>query len=247
MILFLPPLNLHQVARTTLQGLIQETTTDSKLLDQIARIYCKDSALMKDLIQHPGILQTTLVFLYQSGPAEIQMSLNYRLGHLSTSREILDPRNPPDSVATQPVSTLEADRDQTVYQTIQQMTVSEKIRFAMKADKTARSLLIKDPNKQVALAVVECPKMTEQEVESIARSRNVSEDVLRAISKKRDWLKNYTIVHALVSNPKTPVGIAVSLLPNLKTKDLNLLLKNRGVSEAIRTLASKILKARSKT
>jgi hypothetical protein len=127
------------------------------------------------------------------------------------------------------------------------MTVAEKIRFAMKADKTARSLLIKDPNKQVALAVVESPKITEQEVESIAQSRNVSEDVLRAISKKKEWLKNYSIVHALVSNPKTPVGIAVSLLPNIRTKDLNLFLKSKGVSEAVRTLASKILKARSKT
>jgi hypothetical protein len=127
------------------------------------------------------------------------------------------------------------------------MTVSEKIRFAMNADKTARSLLIKDPNKQVAMAVVESPKITEQEIESIAQSRNVSEDILRAISKKREWLKNYTIAHALVGNPKTPVGIAVSIVPTLKTKDLNLLLKSRAVSEAVRSQASKILKIRSKT
>ena len=247
MTLFLPLLNLRYVTRTTLQALIQEIQTDPKLLDQIARIYCQDSALMKDLIRHPQVMQMTLVFLCESGPQEIQMTLQTQSGQVSTSREVLALKHPREAGAPQSASASEPVIDQTIYQMIRQMTVSEKIRFAMKADKTARSLLIKDPNKQVAMAVVESPKITEQEVESIAQSRNVSEDILRAISKKREWLKNYTIVHALVGNPKTPVGIAVSLVPTLKTKELNLLLKSRAVSEAVRSQASKILKIRSKT
>lgn len=247
MTLFLPPLDLQFVARTTLQELVQENTTDSKLLDQIARIYCKDSTLMKDLIRHPQITKGTLSFLCESGLPEIQLIAKTRLDGLPAIRDTLTTVKHSDQTAMPSVSRTKSDTDETVYRMIQQMTVSEKVRFAMKADKTARSLLIKDPNKQVALAVVESPKITEQEVESIAQSRNVSEDVIRAIAKKRDWLKNYAIVHALVNNPKTPVGIATTLLPQLKNRDLNLLVKSRGISEAVRSQAAKLLKIRSKT
>ncbi len=247
MTLFLPPLNLQFVTHTTLQALVQENTTNPKLLDQIARIYYKDSTLMKDLIRHPQITKDTLAFLYASSSPEIQLIAKTRLDCLPTIRDTFATGKHSDQTATPSVSRTQSDTDETVYQMIQQMTVSEKVRFAMKADKAARSLLIKDPNKQVALAVVESPKITEQEVESIAQSRNVSEDVIRAISKKRDWLKNYAIIRALINNPKTPVGIATTLLPQLKNRDLTLLIKNRGISEAVRSQADRLLKIRSKT
>jgi hypothetical protein len=247
MTLFLPLLNLQRAARSTLQGLIQEATTEPNLLDQMARIYCKDSSLMKDLIRHPEVSRDTLAFLCESGPPEIQLTAKTRLDCLPAIPEPLTTVNRHGQKSAQAVGKAESDTEETVYQMIRQMTISEKIRLAMKADKTARSLLIKDSNKQIALAVVESPKITEQEVESIAQSRNVSEDVLRAISKKREWMKNYTIVHALVSNPKTPVGIAITLMPQMKTKDLNLMMKSRGISEAVRALASKLLKLRMKT
>jgi hypothetical protein len=247
MTLFLPPLNLRLVARTTLQELVCENTTDPKLLDQIARIYCEDSILMKGVIRHPQITRDTLSFLTESGPPDVQLIARTRLGGLPAVRDTLATVGHSDPKATPPSGKGKSDADETVYQMIQQMTVSEKVRYAMKADKPGRSLLLKDPNKQIALAVVESPKITEQEVESIAQSRNVSEDVIRAIAKKRDWLKNYAIVQALVNNPKTPVGIATTLLPQLKNRDLNLLAKNRGVSEAVRSQAAKFLKNRSKT
>jgi hypothetical protein len=47
-----------------------------------------------------------------------------------------------------------------------------------------------------------------------------------------------------VTNPKTPAGIALSLLTSLKTRDLALLEKNRNISEGVRGTVKKILKAR---
>jgi hypothetical protein len=246
-VLFLPPLDLHHVARSTLQSLIRESTTDPKLLDQIARLYFKDIELMKDLIPHPLMPPDTLVFLHESGFPEIQRELESRLDYLPATLEAYKKQSQSKQGAPHPARKAEAETDGTLSQRIRRMTVSEKIKFAMNADKMARSLLIMDSNKMVALAVLECPKLTEQEVESIARSRNISEEVLRTISKKREWLKNYTILHSLVNNPKTPVGISITLLPNLKTKDLGLLLKNRGVPEPVRVLANKYLKTRART
>jgi hypothetical protein len=136
------------------------------------------------------------------------------------------------------------DREQTLLQRIQKLSVSERILLALRGGKEARSILLRDPNKEVALNVLENPKITETEVEAIARLRSISEEALRKITKKREWMKNYNIIFALVTNPKTPAGIAVSLVSELKTKDLVLLEKNRNVAEGVRITAKKLLRAR---
>lgn len=124
------------------------------------------------------------------------------------------------------------------------MNVAEKVRFAFRADKEGRSLLLKDTSKLVVMAVLNSPKITEQEVEMLAKSRNVSDEILRAVARKREWVANYGIKLGLVSNPKTPVGIALSHLTAIKTRDLGFIAKDRGVSEAIRTAAQRLVRAR---
>ena len=75
----------------------------------------------------------------------------------------------------------------------------------------------------------------------IARSRSVPEEVLRRISKNREWLKNYAIVYALATNPKTPAGIAVTLISSLKAKDLVILERNKNIPDVVRSAAKKYL------
>jgi hypothetical protein len=135
-------------------------------------------------------------------------------------------------------------RKHNLFQKIQQLTVGERIAIALRGGQEVRSILLKDANKEVVLTVLKNPKITETEVELIAHSRNVPEDALRAIHKNREWIKNYSINLALVNNPKTPLGIAVTLLTALRTKDLVLLEKNKNVPEAIRATAKKLLHAR---
>jgi 2,3-bisphosphoglycerate-independent phosphoglycerate mutase len=129
-------------------------------------------------------------------------------------------------------------------QQIQSMTVSEKVKFALHAGKDARSILIRDTNEQVAMAVLNSPKITEEEILQIAQSRNISDNILRAIAKNRDWTKKYPISIALVNNPKTPIGVSLNFLPTLKKKDLMALAKNRNVGEALRTSANRLLHTR---
>ena len=129
-------------------------------------------------------------------------------------------------------------------QQIQSMTVSEKVKFALHAGKDARGILIRDPNEQVTMAVLNSPKITEDEILQIAQSRNVSDAVLRAIAKKRDWTKNYPISLALVNNPKTPLGASLNFLSTLKKKDLMTLAKNRNIGEALRSTAIRLLLTR---
>lgn len=137
-----------------------------------------------------------------------------------------------------------SERELTVFQLVQRMNVAEKVKFAFRADKEGRALLLKDTSKLVVMAVLNSPKITEQEIETVAKSRNVSEEVLRAIARKKEWMGNYLIKLGLASNPKTPIAIAMSLLSLLKTRDLGFLAKDRGVPEAIRTAAQRIARQR---
>ena len=94
------------------------------------------------------------------------------------------------------------------------------------------------------LSVLDNQKITDTEIELIARSRSIHEEALRRISKNREWLKSYAVVHALVTNPKTPPGISMGLIGDIKTKDLIILEKNKNVPEVIRGAAKRLLQAR---
>jgi hypothetical protein len=136
------------------------------------------------------------------------------------------------------------ERAQTILQRIQKLRVSERILLALRGGKEIRSILLRDPNKEVSLTVLDNPKITETEVELIARSRSISDEALRKITKKREWLKNYGVMLALITNPKTPPGISIPLISGLRIRDLSLLEKDRNVAEGIRSTAKKLLKAR---
>ena len=137
-----------------------------------------------------------------------------------------------------------AEHELTVFQLVQRMNVAEKVRFAFRADKEGRTLLLKDTSKLVVLAVLNSPKITEQEIEMVAKSRSMSDEILRVIARKREWIGNYGIKLGLVGNPKTPIGIALTHLPSIKTRDLGFLGKDRGVPEAIRTAAQRLARQR---
>ncbi|MCC7125127.1 MAG: hypothetical protein IT178_09775 [Acidobacteria bacterium] len=119
------------------------------------------------------------------------------------------------------------------------MTVPEKVKAAMKGTREMRAVLVRDPNKMVAAAVLSCPKVTEQEVETFARMTNVSEDILRTIGQTRAWVKNYTVLLGLTKNPKTPLAMTLTFLNRLNDRDLRGISLDRNVPEPLRIAARK--------
>jgi hypothetical protein len=81
------------------------------------------------------------------------------------------------------------------------------------------------------------PKLTENEVEGIARMANVSEEVLRVIGTNRAWVKSYSIAAGLARNPKTPVAISLHLLQRLTDRDAKLMATDRNIPEPVRLAA----------
>jgi hypothetical protein len=127
---------------------------------------------------------------------------------------------------------------------ILKMGMKDRVRLAMKGDREARNILIRDPNRIVAQAVIQNPRITEQEVEKIAAMRSVSEDILRKIASDRQWSRSYAIAHNLARNPRTPIANAMNILPRLQSRDLQALAKNKNVSDAVRKQAERLSRAR---
>ncbi|MCZ6514478.1 MAG: hypothetical protein O6850_01295 [Acidobacteria bacterium] len=125
------------------------------------------------------------------------------------------------------------------------MTAGEKIALALKGDKTERGLLIRDANKMVSRGVLQSPKVTDQEIESFAAMRNVSEEILRLIGSSRKFMKSYNILRCLVNNPRTPLDVSLRLLPSLMFQDVKFLSINRNIPETLRKIAVRKVKEKS--
>jgi hypothetical protein len=128
-------------------------------------------------------------------------------------------------------------------QRIYLLNTAEKVITALKGTREERAILIRDPNKLVATAVLGSPRLTETEVEAFAAMKNVSQDVLRKIGTHRDWQKRYGVVLSLVKNPRTPVAISVNMVSRLNPRDMKAVGVDRNVPEVIRKHAQKFVKA----
>jgi hypothetical protein len=137
----------------------------------------------------------------------------------------------------------EGETAQTFVQRLANMGVPEKVKCAMKGTREMRAVLIRDPNRMVAAAVLSCPKVNEAEVEAFAKMGNVSEDILRTIGNTRAWTKNYAVTLSLVKNSKTPVTLSMNLMQRLIEADVKRLSTDRNVPEALRLAARKRLTA----
>ena len=125
----------------------------------------------------------------------------------------------------------------TFQQRLGNMTVPEKVKCATKGTREMRAILIRDPNRMVAAAVLSCPKVNEGEVEAFAKMGNVSEEILRTIAMSRAWTKSYGVLLALVKNSKTPVALTMNMLQRLNDSDVKRISTDRNVPEALRVAA----------
>jgi hypothetical protein len=131
------------------------------------------------------------------------------------------------------------------YRRILTMNTAQKAILAMKGGREERMILIRDTNKIVSQSVLRNGRLTEQEVEQVARMRNVSDEILRLVGTNREWVKNYAVVTNLVHNPRTPPGISTNFVSRLVNKDLKVLQGDKNVPEIIRKMAKRTLETRT--
>ncbi len=134
---------------------------------------------------------------------------------------------------------------ETLLKQVAHMNVVQRLTLALKGNREARMILIKDPNKLVQRCVLQSPRLTDMEVESFAKMTNLSEEVFRVISLTRKFIKSYVIMKNLVNNPKTPLDISLHLIPRLNANDLKLLTTNKNIPDTLRSIAVKMQRQRT--
>jgi len=139
------------------------------------------------------------------------------------------------------------ERSRNVMAAVASMSVMEKMKLARFGNTSARGVLVRDRNKLVAAAAIRNPKISDSEVESYARSRQLSDEVIRIIANNRQWTRNYPVKLGLCMNPKCPPGTAIKFLNFLTDRDLGTLMRSRDVPGPISTQARRILARKGKS
>jgi hypothetical protein len=165
--------------------------------------------------------------IYEETEEQRQAALNKILGELQAEG---------DELASDRVSMINR---------IMKMGVKDRVKLGMKGDREARNILIRDPNRLVSAAVINNPRITEQEVEMIAAMRSLPEDILRLLAANRQWSRSYRISHSLARNPRTPLANVVTIMSRLQLRDLKTLSKDRNVSDNVRRQALRLVNART--
>ena len=163
-------------------------------------------------------------------------------------RELHGPGHPVDEAALADAAAAaepDAARRQTLIQRIAKMTVAQRVQYAIKGGSDARRTLIRDSNKVVQRAVLQSPRLTDQEVEAFASMSSLTDEILRLIANNRAFRKNYVVVRNLINNPKTPLDVTLHMLPMLNPQDLKRLSTNKNIPETLRTTAFKLQRTRA--
>lgn len=146
--------------------------------------------------------------------------------------------------AEAPVKQEEADSnkkvDETIYQSIQNMSRHEKLAFARKGGMDARAILLRDRDPAVVMSILLNPRITVSEVIQLTASQSMTLDMIKMIVNRAEWMAVESICLNLVLNPKTPLPTALSLLNRLSERNVRMLAK-RPIKQAIKSAALKIV------
>jgi hypothetical protein len=179
----------------------------------------------------------------------LEKSSSITLDQKNQLNELLSDAMPDMQALADAVADAEPDneRRKTLLQQISTMTVSQRVKFAMKGGSEARRTLIRDNNKVVQRAVLQSPRLTDQEVEAFASMTNLTDEILRLIGKNRNFRKNYNVVRNLLNNGKAPLDCSLGLLPMLNPPDLKKLGMNKNIPETLRATAVKLMRQRNES
>jgi hypothetical protein len=124
--------------------------------------------------------------------------------------------------------------------------MSELLRVATLGTAPQRLILVRSRNRVIAMAAINSPKMLASDAERVAESAAVSEDVLRSIAGRRDWLGQRPMIRAkLCRNPKTPLHASIAQLPFLRDADLKALARSKNVPQALKSAVNQLVAKRA--
>lgn len=120
----------------------------------------------------------------------------------------------------------------------------EKMQIALRGDRDARVQVVKEANPQLLKYLLQNPKVTTQEIASIAGNTGTPMDVLKLISEHPVHSQAESIRLALVKNPRTPIPIVRKHMDKLPRRHIAQIAKSDHVRAEVGRIAKKIVVTR---
>ena len=237
-------LNLAQASNEKISTLIANNQVRVMRTPQIAEVLNKNPNMLK------SEMDKLVSFLRMNGVPLEGVSAELTIQEIEA---ILKMSEDPDEAIPQEFlddkdgATIEVDETRlSVYQYIQTIGTGKKIKLALKGNKEARLLLVKDSNKVISSAVIKNPRITDAEILTICQNKAINDEIIRLICMKAEWLKHYSIQVALANNPKTPFQTALRFARMMTANDLKKLSKNKGAPGQLQKLAKELYETKRK-
>ena len=130
---------------------------------------------------------------------------------------------------------------QNLYAQILRMAIAEKIKLALRGNRDARMILVRGTNKLLRRFVLLNPRIGEDEVIAVTRNKSADDELLRMITERREWMRNYQVRLGLATNPKARLPVALRQVATLDERDLRIIAKSKNVPAAISAQARRLL------
>jgi hypothetical protein len=131
-----------------------------------------------------------------------------------------------------------------LYAQLAELSISKRIRRAQIGTAAERAILVRDPDRRVAVAAVKNPSIQEAEIVRISAARSASEDVLRIIGSNKEWAGKYQVKLNLVMNPRCPLAFASRFVVQLRESELKMVARSKNVTGAVASAARQQLERR---
>jgi len=130
-----------------------------------------------------------------------------------------------------------------VHSRVRAASPHEKMQLALRGNRDERAVILRDPTARPAHGhLLRNPQIGVDEVALIAGMRTASADLLKQIADRREWAQRAEIASALVRNPKTPVPLAIKMIPWVAVAELRQLAKTSSLRTPIlREIRKRIL------
>jgi hypothetical protein len=124
------------------------------------------------------------------------------------------------------------------------LTLGERKSLARKPDRAMTERLLRDPHPDVIRRLLANPKLTEDDVLTLAVRRPCQPEVLSEIARSPRWTHRPRIRMALILNPDTPMDVSAPLVGLLVRQELHLVATSTKVAPALRALCFEHLERR---
>jgi len=125
--------------------------------------------------------------------------------------------------------------DQQLLTGLPKLALGEKISMARMCGRELSRVLMKDPDNKVFVALLDNPRVREEDLVTYIRAGSPHAEKLRLLADHRKWGTRYTIRLALIFNPSTPKACSASQIRYLTPADRQQLRRHPQTSTYLKT------------